>query len=247
MIEIKLTIEELEKYLTCGKEDGLVALDHYRRIVEFDDDNYLGIYYKDFCDLDHLDKISINETVYYYKNFWDDVNLRNYGMTTKQRKEDLIARILKVQEEYVLKTGEDATQVISGIVVYNDYPVGVIIPKKILEYKSLYDVENEKPVFEKEEVLDMFEGIRWWIDRLIANGVYPGSLYVGNILVSPNDISHVMLDKLDELGTCRVETDEYVKLLAERGNDLKENAYKYLKDFRDYYLTYSESNQHNLQ
>ena len=167
-------------------------------------------------------------------------------MTTKQRKEDLIARILKVQKEYALENKEDATEVISGLVVYNDYPVGVIMPKKILEYKSLFDLEEEH-VFTEDEVRDMFEGVRWWIDHLIENGVYPGSLYVGNILVSPNDISHVMLDKLDEAGTCRVETEEYVKDLAKRGNDLKYNAYKYLKEFRDYYLTYSESNQHNLQ
>lgn len=247
MIEIKLTIEELEKYLTCGKEEGLLEIDHYRRIIDFDEDHFIGIYYKDFIELDNLDEIGINETINTNKEYWDAFNLKNYGMTTKQRKEDLIARILKVQEEYVLKTGEDATQVISGLLVYNDYPVGVIIPKKILEYESLYNIEDQKNEFKKEDVIDMFEGIRWWIDRLIANGVYPGSLYVGNVFVSRNNIGNVVLDKLDEVGTCRVETKEYVKELAEKGNDLEYNAYHNLKDFRDYYLTYSESNQHNLQ
>ena len=247
MIEINLTSQELIKGLTCGKKDGLVAIDHYRRIIDFDEDYYIGLYYKDY-DFDDdkkvLDEKALIKRTLENKNYWDNVNLANYDMTTKQRKEDLFFRIEKVQEEFVLKTGEDSTQIISGLVLYQDYPVGVIIPKKILDYKWLFNIEEEGTELSKDDIDNMFDGVKWWIDRLMEQGVYVGRLYVGNLLVSPNDYRNVALDKLDDLCTCRVETKEYVEKLAKRGNDLRKNAYKYLEEFRNYYHDYNKTNQH---
>lgn len=244
MIEINVTTKELLEGLTCDKEHGLVAIDHYRRIIELDDNHYIALYYKDYDDLDNLNEISVNDRLNFNKYFWDGVNLKNHGVTTKKRKEDLIAKIMGVQEEYALLTKEDSIPVISGLVVCKDYPVGIILPKKMLEYNSLFTIEEEGNELSKEDVDNMFDGAKWWIEKLMERGVYTDYLYVGNILVSPNDYSHVALDKLDELCTCRMETDEYVEELAKRGKDLREIAYEQLEKFRNRYHNYNGDNHH---
>lgn len=234
MVEINLTTKELLNILNCNTENGLVLVDHYRRIIELDGDYYLGIYYKDFINVPREEK-SIKESILFNKAILDAYNIRAYGKNTKQRKEDLISRIEKVQEEYILEHKEEVIQVISGLVLCEDFPVGVIIPKKILQYKNIVDIENKGKSLSKEERDGMFDCIRWWIDHLIKHGIYINYLYTGNILVKPSDYSKVVLDQLDDF-SCRVETDEYVELLAKRGNDLRENAYKAIKRFRsDHY------------
>ena len=243
MLEINLTTKELVERLTCDKEHGLVEIDHYRRIVELDDDYFLGLYYKDYIDLDHLDEISVNETLNFYKEYWDGVNKNNYGVTTKKRKEDLISKIEEVQEEYTVLYPHDATQVISGLVVCQDYPVGVIIPKKIIEYKPLFTIEEETKL-STDDIDNIFEGAKWWVEKLMERGVYVENLYTGNILVSPNNYSHVVLDKLDELCTCRMETKEYVEELAKRGKDLRETGYQQLESFKNSYHNNNSNNKH---
>lgn len=244
MIEINITTKELLEGLTCDKEHGLVAIDHYRRIIELDDNYFMALYYKDYVDLKNLDEISVSEAIKFDKNYWDEINLKNYGATTKKRKEDLVAKIMEVQEEYALLTKEDFIPVISGLVVCDDYPVGVILPKKMLEYKPLFTLEEDKSELSRDDVNDMFDGVKWWIEKLMERGVYTDYLYVGNILVSPNDYSHVALDKLDELTTCRMETDEYVEELAKRGKDLRKNAFEQLEKFRNGYQGYNSDNHH---
>ena len=84
--EIELTVKELVEYLTCDKEHGLVAIDHYRRIIDFDKDYFIGIYYKDFIDIRTINEENVNDVVELDKGIEDKYNLANYGMTTKQRK-----------------------------------------------------------------------------------------------------------------------------------------------------------------
>ncbi len=234
MVEINITAKELLGALSCNEENGLVLVDHYRRIIELDSEYYIGIYYKDFINVPR-DEESIKESILFNKDIIDAYNMRTYGKTTKQRKEDLISRIESVQEEYILENQEETIQVISGLITCEDYPVGVIIPKKILQYKNLLDLENKGKSIPEEERNHMFNTIKWWIEHLMNHGVYVDYLYTGNIMVKPDDYSKVVLDQLDDL-SCRVETDEYVEMLAKRGNDLRKNAYKAIEDFRrDYY------------
>jgi hypothetical protein len=231
MLEIDLTPKELLEYLDSN--NGLFEYDHYRKVINYDDEYFIGIYYKDFEDIDRTPK-GVDDRVDFYKEYWTPIDLKNYGMTPKKRKEELIMGIERVQEEYALKE-EKATQVISGLVLCHDYPVGVIIPKKFLEYKPLNVLENEIELTD-EDINTIFDSAKWWIERLIEKDIYPGPLYGGNILVNPNDYSCVMLEKLDEFGLCRMETKEYVYKIAKRGNNLEANAYKYLEELREDYL-----------
>lgn len=244
MVEINLTTKELLEGLTSNK--GLVTIDHYRRIIELDDRYFMALYYKDYVEDKNLSESIINEKLNYNKKFWDGVYLKNYGMTALRRKEELISKIEEVQEEYADYVGEDTTQVISGLLVCQDYPVGVILPKRILEYKPLFTIEEEGTELTREDINRMFDGVRWWVDKLIEKDVYTDYLYIGNILVSPNDYSHVVLDRLDDDFTCRIEPKEYVRELAKRGKDLVQIAYDNVEDFKDSYHRDIDNNHHYI-
>ncbi len=246
MIEINLTVEEFLKGLSCDKNNGLVDTDTYRMIIEYDDEHYLGLYYKGFNDKIYLDEKIIAEIIKKNKEYWDDINLKRYGMTTKRKMEDFIMKIMEIQEEYCVERGEDATQVISGLVVCNDYPVGVILPKRMLEYKSLYTIEDTEEL-SKDEVNQIFDGVKWWVDRLIERGIYTKRLYTGNVWVSPNNYGNVVLDRLDGYGVCEMVPDAEVEKAKENSiyeNPYVDKAYIQLEDFREWFQKENAFNPH---
>ena len=243
MIEINITTKELLEGLTCDKEHGLVAIDNYRRIIELDDNDFMALDYKTFIDLDNLDEVSVSDTLNFVKNYWDGVTLNVYGATFKKRQEDLIAKIMEVQEEYSALYPEDSIPVISGLVVCNDYPVGVILPKKMLEYKPLFTFHEEIEL-SREDIDNIFDGAKWWIEKLMDHGVYTNFINILNILVSPNDYGHVALDNLDHLGTCSMEIDKTVKEEAANGKDLRKNSLEVLEEFRNRFYDYNKEDRH---
>ena len=244
MVEVNLTIKEFTEKLTCDEEHGYREIDNYRRILDYDKDNFMALYYTDYIDLDNLDEISVYTQLKFLKDSWDSINKKNYGKTTLERRRELVSAIEKVQDEYVSLVGNDSTKVISGIVVCAGYPVGVLLPKTLTNYISLHNLEESGIEMSRDDLDDIFDGAKWWVDKLMEHDVYVDRPFVGNIYVSPNNYNHVVLDKLDEIGTCRMETKEYAQTLAKKGNNLKASAYRHLQELKDKCQNDYCSNQH---
>ena len=211
-------------------------LDYYRKIISINDDYVLGLYYKEFLDFDEINEESVEESIELKKNISDDLDEYPWENHKVARLFSKIDRINEAEKNIPRKFDKS---VISGIVLCNNYPVGVIFPKKLLDYKSLLKIWNESIPLSDEEKNIIFDNVNVWVNKLIEQGVYP-SLYLGNILVNPDDYSDIVLDGLDGPSVCRVENQKYVDYLFKNGFDLKERCLREYDKLRNDFCNYKE-------
>ena len=109
--------------------------------------------------------------------------------------------------------------------LYKIYPVGTLIPKKILDYNNYFTwVKNTNASLEEKEIV--LKKARYLLKCLMNNDVYPLDLYSGNIKINPDNCNDVRLDGLDNIS--RVETKSYVKSLKKQrpyGRDLRREVW----------------------
>ena len=214
-----MKIENINLYelLHCATKDMNIIEkdipwgDYYRRYFTCpSDSDVLGFFYKKFLDVS--DTKEIKERIEQNKDFWNNCTDRPWEYHLVAKLFTLINRVTLAQRDLV-KAGackfEDP--VISGIALYENYPVGVYFPKKLLNYKSLAELQEEDLTNEEKNMI--FSKVELWILSLMEHDVYAEGLYYGNILVNPNDYSDVILDGLDGPDVCRVENMNYVNEL----------------------------------
>jgi hypothetical protein len=194
--------------------------DYYRKFINYDDNDYIGLYYKEYLDIDDNNEENIEDHIKTSKTIWNGVDMWPWDHHMVER---LFARINRISEAQKEVPCSLDVSVISGIVLCDNYPVGVLIPKKILNYVPLGELVTSGISLTKEDKETIFKQVDLWVKSLIKHEVYP-TLYSGNILVNPNDYSDVILDGLDGPQVCRVENKRYVEELAGRGLDLREEA-----------------------
>ncbi len=212
-------------------EAGSIIWDYYRQFCVNGKD-VIGLYYKLFTDLKEKNRENIEEYIETSKRIYNGIDRWPwehhlvYGLFTK------INRIAEAQKCIPCKLD---VPVISGIVMCKNYPVGVIIPKKLLTYKSLIELKEEGVSLSQDEKELIFNMVELWVKSLMNHDVYPG-LYLGNILVNPDDYSDVVLDGLDGPSICRVENKIYVDDLAKRGLDLREQMIADFNRLKDEFM-----------
>ena len=190
--------------------------DYYRVVSEYDKNNMLGLYYKDLLSQQGE---SLDERIATNKFCWDqEYTWEHYRMN---RLFSLINRLEEVYKE-IRKTSELKSPVITGIALYNNYPVGALYPKKLEEYVDFSDLLDAGISY--EEKYTILRSARRLLNVLMEHDVYACGLYRGNIKVNPTDYADVRLDGLDGPGVVRVESKEYVSTLMRRRLNLKQDT-----------------------
>ena len=206
--------------------------DYYRRYVNCNDEDIFGFYYKDYYEVHAKTVETITEHINVLKEIGDNVGDRTWEYRQMGFLFALITRVNNAQKELCDKgICKFNKPLITGIGLYENYPVGTYFPKELFNYKSLTELEYE--ILSKEEIDTIFDQVELWVDTLAYYGVYT-SLYLGNILVNPNDYSDVVLGGLDGPCVCRIENKNYFKKLAEKGNDLRESSIKNIQEMKKY-------------
>ncbi len=205
--------------------------DYYRHFARYSNDNIFALYYRDFMDLNyddmiygykHVNEDIIDEKIRILK--WSYDNEYTWEHYTMNRLFSIVNRLEDVYSENI-HDSEIKSPIITGIALYKNYPIGTLIPKKILDYNDyLTWIENTKASFEDKETV--LRKARYLLKCLMEKDVYPLDLYGGNIKINPDNCNDVRLDGLDNIS--RVETKSYVKSLKEQrpyGRDLRKSVW----------------------
>ena len=224
----------------CLKQKNIAEYaDYYRKYIYFGEEDVLGLYYKEFINLDKMNEKSIEKHISSRKNILSNIDEWTWEHHTIESLFKKINRIVDAQKEVPCKLDDP---VITGIALCDNYPVGVLFPMKILSYKTIGDLENEGISLSMEDKEMIMDQVELWVKSLVKHNVYP-SLYFGNILINPDDYSDVILDGLDGPSICRVENEKYTRILAERGRDLKEEAYREFNKLKESFLRKENARQ----
>lgn len=117
------------------------------------------------------------------------------------------------------------SECITGIVLCNNYPVGVLFPRKLLGYQNGCELLGENSPLTDDEKNRIFSKAYECVEEAIKHDVYPENLWLGNILINPKDYNDVRLFGLDESGTvARVETKQYVEDMKKKNNNIKKHV-----------------------
>ena len=174
----------------------------------------LGLYYKELSSQygESLDeRIEVNKFCWNQEYTWE-----HYRMN---RLFSLVNRLEEIYKK-IGETSELKSPVITGIALYNNYPVGTLFPKKILDYRNAFDILDDKKISSDDKLM-ILHSVKYLLGELMKKDIYANGLYRGNVMVNPNDYSDVRLDGLDGPGIVRIESENYVKALRHRGRDLK--------------------------
>lgn len=224
---INLTGNEVLDGLHASPVDGKWG-DYYRKFAKYDKDNILALYYKDL-DLDTnrvvdlLDKISILKKCKDMEYTWE-----HYTMC------QLFSLINRLERIYTLidKSTDLQSPIITGIALYENYPVGTLLPKQTLNYMAYSDILTSNLDLTMEEKTKILGKTKYLLGCLMNSDVYPNGIYRGNIMVNPNDYNDVRLDGLDGPCVTRVESKDYVRTLKKRGWDLVEDTWSNFEKIR---------------
>ena len=222
---VNLSEKDVLRGLESPKIYGKYWGDYYRKFTEYDKDNILGLYYKklDFEKYESLDDlIEVRKKCENSEYTWEHYEICR-----------LFTLINRLEEVYKVigKHSELKSPVITGIALYNNYPVGTLFPRELLNYKNACEI-FDNPNISDEDKLKIFEEAGYLVSQLIRKDIYPTCLYRGNIVINPNDYSDVRLDGLDGPMVSRVESKQYAKVLKKRGGDLKETTWENFNKLR---------------
>ena len=200
--------------------------DYYRHFARYSNDNILALYYRDFMDLiydyGYVKEDTIDEKIKILK--WAYDNEYTWEHYTMNRLFSIVNRVENVYNENIHDSAIKSP-IITGIALYKNYPVGTLIPKKILDYNNYFTwVKNTNASLEEKEIV--LKKARYLLKCLMNNDVYPLDLYSGNIKINPDNCNDVRLDGLDNIS--RVETKSYVKSLKKQrpyGRDLRREVW----------------------
>lgn len=192
--------------------------DYYRKFCNYDDKNTLGLYYKEL-DIDRNSIYTLEEKISLLKENW------NFEYTWEHYK---MGNLFALVNRLSLLDHPPIT----GILLYNNYPVGTLFPKELLNYKKHFQLLESNSKISKEEKEEVLRKVKMLLQDLILLDVYPTGLYSGNILVNPNDYSDVRLDGLDGPCVARVESKEYVRKLKKRGGNLTDQVWSRFDQLR---------------
>ncbi len=217
------------------------SINHYRKNIYYGDEDTLGIYYKDFidsklCDNKYMDS-NYNIRDEYVKELNEHINMlkeirnneyvwEHYALLKK------IALINRLEELKDLSKLENPT--ITGLALYQGYPVGVLIPRLLTYYERLCDINMDELSLQEKKII--FDKVHLWVEELIKRDVYTNNIYSGNIVVNPYDYTDVVLDGLDDAGVVRIESKLYVNKLKRKGLDLQKDSFNNLNKIKKLYI-----------
>ena len=161
----------------------------------YDNQTLIKIHYKDIINSYYSNDFdSIDEEIEEKLTFENEMKKIGLGKTNKLK-------------QLINKLDKSDSKLIEGIVMYKEYPIGVLM-KYYLGYKSLgYILLN----LTDDEKIIVYNKIEMLLHNLIENGIYMSDIKFDNIVIDENTLDVKIIDLDDQETTIRdnVHTKEY--------------------------------------
>ncbi len=173
------------------KKDGLlnitvdnetIGTGEYGTVKVYDDNSLIKIYHNQIPGICTTKQCNIDKLT--EKNNKLDEMFKKYDSNYKTKLEELVEKIEKIKKT-------KSKDLIKDIVVYNDYPIGIIMPN-YKDYINLNHIIND---LDEKELMIVFEKISELFEDLLKNGIYPTDFDEKNIMINKElDVKIIDLD-----------------------------------------------------
>ena len=175
-------ILEKEKLLNITVNNQIVGSGEYGIVKEYDDDNLIKIYSNQIPGICTTEQCNIDKLT--EKNNKLDEMFKKYDPNYKTKLEELEEKVEKIRNT-------KSKGLIKDIVVYNNYPIGIIMPN-YKDYVNLNYIIND---LDEEELMIVFEKVSDLFEDLLKNDIYPTDFDEKNIMINKElDVKIIDLD-----------------------------------------------------
>ena len=188
--------------------NNIINIDTDGIIIKYNEDTLIKLYYKNFFNalLNPTPKTLITEL---------DTQKKIEAFLTKNKG---IKPLLKEKQEKIIALNKTEEQgLIKGIITCTNYPVGILLTN----YKDYEPLNNIKDTLTKKELQIVLTTVKYLINNLTENNIYPETINEKNIIVRKKDLD-VKLINLDTKDT-RIETETYINKFPHIPRNVEKN------------------------
>ncbi len=188
--------------------NNIINIDTDGIIIKYNEDTLIKLYYKNFFNalLNPTPKTLITEL---------DTQKKIEAFLTKNKG---IKPLLKeIQEKIIALNKTEEQGLIKGIITCTNYPVGILLTN----YKDYEPLNNIKDTLTKKELQIVLTTVKYLINNLTENNIYPETINEKNIIVRKKDLD-VKLINLDTKDT-RIETETYINKFPHIPRNVEKN------------------------
>ncbi len=188
--------------------NNIINIDTDGIIIKYNEDTLIKLYYKNFFNalLNPTPKTLITEL---------DTQKKIETFLTKNKG---IKPLLKeIQEKIIALNKTEEQGLIKGIITCTNYPVGILLTN----YKDYEPLNNIKDTLTKKELQIVLTTVKYLINDLTENNIYPETINEKNIIVRKKDLD-VKLINLDTKDT-RIETETYINKFPHIPRNVEKN------------------------
>lgn len=188
--------------------NNIINIDTDGIIIKYNEDTLIKLYYKNFFNalLNPTPKTLITEL---------DTQKKIEAFLTKNKG---IKPLLKeIQEKIIALNKTEEQGLIKGIITCTNYPVGILLTN----YKDYEPLNNIKDTLTKKELQIVLTTVKYLINDLTENNIYPETINEKNIIVRKKDLD-VKLINLDTKDT-RIETETYINKFPHIPRNVEKN------------------------
>lgn len=188
--------------------NNIINIDTDGIIIKYNEDTLIKLYYKNFFNalLNPTPQTLITEL---------DTRKKIEAFLTKNKG---IKPLLKEIQEKIIALNKTKEQgLIKGIITCTNYPVGILLTN----YKDYEPLNNIKDTLTKKELQIVLTTVKYLINDLTENNIYPETINEKNIIVRKKDLD-VKLINLDTKDT-RIETETYINKFPHIPRNVEKN------------------------
>ncbi len=188
--------------------NNIINIDTDGIIIKYNEDTLIKLYYKNFFNalLNPTPQTLITEL---------DTRKKIEAFLTKNKG---IKPLLKEIQEKIIALNKTKEQgLIKGIITCTNYPVGILLTN----YKDYEPLNNIKDTLTKKELQIVLTTVKYLINNLTENNIYPETINEKNIIVRKKDLD-VKLINLDTKDT-RIETETYINKFPHIPRNVEKN------------------------
>ncbi len=176
--------------------NNIINIDTDGIIIKYNEDTLIKLYYKNFFNA------LLNPTP---QNLITELNTKKSTETFLVENKGISPLLKEMQKKIIAINKTNEQQQIKGIITCTNYPVGILLPN----YKDYEPLNNIKDKLTTEELQKVLTTVKYLINKLTENNLYPETINEENIIVRRKDLD-VKLINLDTKDT-RLETESYIK------------------------------------
>lgn len=176
--------------------NNIIKIDTDGMLIKYSENTLIKLYYKNFFNA------MLNPAP---QNLITELNTNKSIETFITENKDITPQFKEIQEKIIALDKTTEQGLIKGIITCTKYPVGILLAN----YKDYEPLNNIKDKLTKEELQKVLTTVKYLINNLTENNLYPETINEEDIIVRRKDLD-VKLIGLDTKDT-RLETESYIK------------------------------------